>query len=721
MGLFTYYTYLLELIGAGGIPPVLAQPVPAVPGDVKSVLSVDIPADPTDPFYGLFGDARFLGVLGLSSNPLAPVKPGTRHPKAWCNRDISDAWKAVREFFGSDLEVPFATKTQRAQKFRQRALGSAATLPRGIDLLSVLANHLDKQFLAAVHRAQLAQGPDTKDGLGIDRVMRKNTSVCVSYVLTASTDPSKFPRASELDKYFVMEDLHAVLFEKTPQPGVLAVLDDYCKNDLKARLLEHWQKFWKAYDKIRDATLNTLSLRQARAFIRKFAVLRRHIGPRKWACDNIGDFVAFCDDTAALLGCHTDPTLNKKLPDVFVKMLLALKPSEKESLELAIREAFEYDGDDDPFDVVEVGEIAGDCSARWLKLSPEELDIEMGTTEGFVPYMATHAHPRMDINAYADGEERRIWEEELAKMMADQPSELRGFKLRHHQLAGVMAKAVMYFDGESGLNLDDVGVGKTIQTLAFLSYIAWMHDYKLQHGVFPGRYWRNRHFKGLTPGCTGDEHCKVQHHDCSVFGAHAHCTRDPSTCPVRGEHGNIPFRPSLVSVPPTIATQWVNQARAILENGKMSIVPCVSANANVRKIIAQQHIFNPKSMFRQYGLVGMIIVVTSTTLEAEFSAAMDMNAAAARQYPEWEKYKVVPESLHSLYSLRYGVVYHDEVHNGRTLRSLRFHAMRAISMLAVTAIGLSATPVVTSAADIIAIALIICVAAFATQEQYEEN
>ncbi|EJD35135.1 hypothetical protein AURDEDRAFT_130804 [Auricularia subglabra TFB-10046 SS5] len=75
--------------------------------------------------------------------------------------------------------------------------------------------------------------------------------------------------------------------------------------------------------------------------------------------------------------------------------------------------------------------------------------------------------------------------------MADQPSELRGFKLRHHQLAGVMAKAVMYFDGESGLNLDDVGVGKTIQTLAFLSYIAWMHDYKLQHGVFPGRYWRS--------------------------------------------------------------------------------------------------------------------------------------------------------------------------------------------------------------------------------------
>ncbi|EJD34499.1 hypothetical protein AURDEDRAFT_176446 [Auricularia subglabra TFB-10046 SS5] len=556
---------------------------------------------------------------------------------------------------------------------------------------------------------------------------------------------SKFPSRTTLEsKEFKLDELYATLFEDPPSLAITSpdsplkrCLDDFFAHNIRERLVDLWEAFWAddfgtygrllepitpIWDKINSQSANQLQLRDVRRFVRALGPLRIHVGDRtSWKCFQIEEYLSFCDETSAALGVHTEPKLNARLPPLFLTMLRSLKPAEKEELELYIEEALDVDEAPIPLEGTPLGKI---FSSRMAELDPkpdEELYRMLGSLDGHIPNVVRYIHPRPEVNAFADSasEEGKIWARELAKVKANQPSELLPFSLQHHQLVGVIVLVELYFKGETGLLLDDVGLGKTIQALVFCAVVAWYHDYYEKYNEFPGLLLKGLHYKHLTPGCTGDKTCTVRHHDCTVYGSHNDCTRDPATCTVRSRHGNFPCRPHLVSTPLAIAVQWVNQARSILENGMMAVLPCVSASQSARHVIDSQHVFKPTAAFRQYGVAAMIIIVSTKTLEVEFMEAMGMDAAAARQHPEYGEYRTIPEEQMSLYSLRLGMVWHDEIHLGRTPRSLKYHSMRAISMLGVSTVGLTATPVVTSVANIVSIALIIRVPALNGRVNYE--
>ena len=59
--------------------------------------------------------------------------------------------------------------------------------------------------------------------------------------------------------------------------------------------------------------------------------------------------------------------------------------------------------------------------------------------------------------------------------MTDQPSNLKGGKLKHYQLVGLNWMISLYESGLSGILADDMGLGKTIQTI---SVVAFLREFK---------------------------------------------------------------------------------------------------------------------------------------------------------------------------------------------------------------------------------------------------
>jgi SNF2 family DNA or RNA helicase len=55
--------------------------------------------------------------------------------------------------------------------------------------------------------------------------------------------------------------------------------------------------------------------------------------------------------------------------------------------------------------------------------------------------------------------------------MSEQPSNLKGGKLKHYQLVGLNWMISLYESGLSGILADDMGLGKTIQTISILAFL----------------------------------------------------------------------------------------------------------------------------------------------------------------------------------------------------------------------------------------------------------
>lgn len=88
--------------------------------------------------------------------------------------------------------------------------------------------------------------------------------------------------------------------------------------------------------------------------------------------------------------------------------------------------------------------------------------------------------------------------------LVDQPSSLKGGKLKHYQLVGLNWMISLYESGLSGILADDMGLGKTIQTI---SLVAFLKEYKRVDGphivIVPKSTmgnWKNE-FEKWLPDC----------------------------------------------------------------------------------------------------------------------------------------------------------------------------------------------------------------------------
>jgi hypothetical protein len=75
----------------------------------------------------------------------------------------------------------------------------------------------------------------------------------------------------------------------------------------------------------------------------------------------------------------------------------------------------------------------------------------------------------------------------------------KALEIRWHQLVGVLKMLQNAFAGKPSLNMDDVGLGKTIQVTTFIAILAYYRDYYASHGSFPGIFGESFFPPFVTP------------------------------------------------------------------------------------------------------------------------------------------------------------------------------------------------------------------------------
>jgi hypothetical protein len=68
------------------------------------------------------------------------------------------------------------------------------------------------------------------------------------------------------------------------------------------------------------------------------------------------------------------------------------------------------------------------------------------------------------------------------------PANTTPLALRWHQLVGVVKMVLNAFEAKPILQMDGVGLGKTIQMVAFIAVLVFFHEYHNANGCFPGAF-----------------------------------------------------------------------------------------------------------------------------------------------------------------------------------------------------------------------------------------
>jgi SNF2 family DNA or RNA helicase len=127
-----------------------------------------------------------------------------------------------------------------------------------------------------------------------------------------------------------------------------------------------------------------------------------------------------------------------------------------------------------------------DGSKRLEVLTSEQLSAYMGLRDAHIPGMVTHVHVHGAFSAWDKPDEFNkqlvLWKINPAQ------SELRPFRLHHHQLVGVAHALDCIFANYPVALFDEVGVGKTIQILALIAMLAYFYDYFEAHHEYPGKF-----------------------------------------------------------------------------------------------------------------------------------------------------------------------------------------------------------------------------------------
>ncbi|KAH9008002.1 hypothetical protein EDB84DRAFT_1281323 [Lactarius hengduanensis] len=133
------------------------------------------------------------------------------------------------------------------------------------------------------------------------------------------------------------------------------------------------------------------------------------------------------------------------------------------------------------------------------------------------------------------------------------PPKKEPLSLRWHQLVGVVKMMECALTSQPVLLMDDVGLGKTIQVLAFFCVLAYYRDYYRAEKTYPG-LWGRWHV--LLINC-----------DANV------CKGSKTWQDFAGKLGGLPELPFLFVVPPTLVNQVVTECVRFLQSGSFDIVP----------------------------------------------------------------------------------------------------------------------------------------------------
>jgi len=194
----------------------------------------------------------------------------------------------------------------------------------------------------------------------------------------------------------------------------------------------------------------------------------------------------------------TSDEIHTELSPTFYRALQALVTAEeaeeaRELLQSLTRSPDELEEDEETeLDVDAAAASAFSCptsTSDLERLSADELWDMLGCTDRFIPGMA-RVLDRTGSHTLTNRSQRpqvlREMDTALGRILSGEEDEKwEKFTLKWHQLVGVVRMVELCFAGKPCLLMDEVGVGKTVETLAAIAALAHLHNFYQDYGHYP--------------------------------------------------------------------------------------------------------------------------------------------------------------------------------------------------------------------------------------------
>ncbi|EJD49844.1 hypothetical protein AURDEDRAFT_121902 [Auricularia subglabra TFB-10046 SS5] len=649
------------------------------------------PADGNDDAWFPFCDASFLAAAGLDANPWVLPPDGSEHQLGWKNDHI----QAGREFVHNYMELD-ASKTGRNREFK------SGMWPAGEAVwIELTSKYFGTDFIQTIDDGLRAAG------IGVDAILQEMTMLpslpdLIGTIRHVDLRSILFEDGVDCDRRYA--DQLAGLFRNVAE-GVARNWNS-THNVHKAHYKKLRSALENAYKPVENLSLEGVTLPAVRRVVKAYNALKDHIVAKDWICyaEVLSDYNEWLERVAGAVGIMPSNPKGIPLGKAFLDQLRTQKKGDLDALIDDINGAFVEASEGDAavdFDTQNLG----DTTASWEKgVGRARISQFLGLVEeGVIPNMVRWVASDPSFNSFTEGD--LLLEFNAAVRNAEQgiatpagPRSLKPFLLLDYQLECVAEMADWFMEHESGLLLDDVGLGKTVQVLALSALLVEYARTFEAHGRFPG----GKHYRFMQPGCNGDNKtCPVKEHDCSIPGIDRRCSGDSKTCKFRHVHGNIPNFPSLVYSTGTISSQWHDQARTLLQNGRMTVLPFFAPSPHMRTFINENHVLKENSVFHSCGLWACLIVasIKAQVVEADFLSVTGWAAGQSKLHKLHDPYPPIPADMSTLYHQRYNLLVPDELHLSRTPTSLKFNALLLLGGQAQSCISLTATPIVTTIID----------------------
>ncbi len=218
------------------------------------------------------------------------------------------------------------------------------------------------------------------------------------------------------------------------------------------------------------------------------------------------------------------------------------------------------------------------------KTADELYDI-LGFKDQKIPFLVSEIDVEGDIGVDARADEDKNSEDVAPSRQAVAKQR---FSLKWHQLVGVTKMVERARTSGPVMLMDDVGLGKTLQVLAFFAVIAYYRKFHSEMGHYPGiwgEYWTRRDDCILRQERTGKE-------EWTNFA---------------GEKATLPEYPFLFVVPPTLVDQVASECARFLASGSFDVITYFGGRTAHKKV---WEVLKDRS----HNLPYMRIYVASTTV-----------------------------------------------------------------------------------------------------------
>ncbi|KAH9046210.1 P-loop containing nucleoside triphosphate hydrolase protein [Lactarius hengduanensis] len=281
--------------------------------------------------------------------------------------------------------------------------------------------------------------------------------------------------------------------------------------------------------------------------------------------------------------------------------------------------------------------------------TPEELYELLGLGEESVPFF----REKITVDATADESDGGT-------------TTNKRFSLRWHQLVGVVKMLERAMASQPVLLMDDVGLGKTVQVLAFFAMLAYYREAYAETGKYPGIWGQQDGWRDY-----------------------------------RGRQSVLPEYPFLIVVPPTLVEQVTLECTRFLKPGSLDVI-------RVTGSLDQHKDLWTEADKRAKVAPHMRLYVASTTALQSDSSAIHVVEGPAK--PSMTVRARFIESQ-TIFGRRYLGVAIDEAHGFRNVNKL-YSAVRALRDKTDMFVAMTATPVQTRLADLWNIGKVIGLPAF---------